>query len=329
MTTDTRRSAPAPATVAPRRPWTPLRVLWWVLLVLPWAWFPLRDALGPVTDVIALAMPVLALTAVGFAGLCALRRPAALAPAASFVVMTVVAVVLPWLPADAGVVQGPGLRVLAGNVGGDFDQALALRDLSEQVAADVVVMPEPSRTGVAEIGALFPHRFTAVDDDPKIAVFSRYPLRLVEGPDPDMPGARVAVDTPGGEVVVYALHVPRPWFRGPTPYDYQATVPEHFRQIEEIVARLRSETSPVVLLGDLNSTDRGRDYRTLVAGGELVDAMRDSFAAPTSVGQWLPLLARIDHVMVGRGWCGDDAERLTLSGSEHHAVTAVVGPCAP
>jgi endonuclease/exonuclease/phosphatase (EEP) superfamily protein YafD len=82
----------------------------------------------------------------------------------------------------------------------------------------------------------------------------------------------------------------------------------------------------VVVAGDLNSTDRARDYRLLDAG--LVDAMRDGWAGPTSVTQWRAFLLRIDHLFVGRGWCGDGAHRVELPGSDHDAIVATVGPCA-
>jgi hypothetical protein len=56
--------------------------------------------------------------------------------------------------------------------------------------------------------------------------------------------------------------------------------------------------------------------------------MRDGWAGPTSVGQWAPLLVRIDHVLVTQGWCGDDPARPPLTRSDHSAVAATVGPCA-
>jgi endonuclease/exonuclease/phosphatase family metal-dependent hydrolase len=84
----------------------------------------------------------------------------------------------------------------------------------------------------------------------------------------------------------------------------------------------------VVVAGDLNSPDRAPDYRALVARGGLIDAMRAEWAAPTSVGKWMPLLVRIDHVLVSAGWCGDGARRFPLPGSDHAGITVSIGPCA-
>lgn len=294
-----------------------------LVAAVPWSWFVVRDALGVVTDVLAIIVPLLAVVVVG-AGLVGRRWRPAWALAASSLVAGTVAVLGPWLPADEGAVAGSGVTVAGANVDGHVDANRTLLDL----AADVLVVPEVSADGVEELDAAYPYQYIRIDDndDPDIAVFSRYPLRLLEPVGPDLPGARLEVAAPGGPFVLYALHVPRPWLRGEVEGSYQATVPEHRRLVEQVAARMRAEILPVVLVGDLNSTDRGRDYRLLLSSG-LVDAMRDTTGAPTSIGKWTPLLARIDHVLVSAGWCGDLARRLDLPGSSHHGVTATVGRC--
>jgi hypothetical protein len=79
-------------------------------------------------------------------------------------------------------------------------------------------------------------------------------------------------------------------------------------------------------------SDRGRarrpDYRLLVDGAGLTDAMRDGWAGPTSVTTWRAFLLRIDHLLVGPGWCGDAPRRFALPGSDHDGITATIGPCA-
>jgi endonuclease/exonuclease/phosphatase family metal-dependent hydrolase len=129
-----------------------------------------------------------------------------------------------------------------------------------------------------------------------------------------------------GPFVLYALHVPRPWYtvRG----GYQVSPPEHSRLLEVLARRVAAQRLPAVVVGDLNTSDRTRDYRALLAEGGLVDAMRDGWGGPTSVTRWAPLLARIDHVLVTSGWCGDDPARPALEASDHRGVTATVGRCA-
>ena len=55
----------------------------------------------------------------------------------------------------------------------------------------------------------------------------------------------------------------------------------------------------------------------------LTDAMRAGWAAPTSVGQWRPLLVRIYRVLVSASWCGDGPTRFHLTGSDHAGIHRV------
>lgn len=298
-----------------------------ILAVLPWTWFAIRDApLGAFVEVLAIMLPVLAVAVAVAAGVYAYRRRClpALVLAVSTLAAGAVATVGPWLPHDAGEVGGRGVTIVAANVDGRDGAAETLGALT----ADVIVVPEVGPDVVAALTPRYPHRYVRIDgnDDPDIAVFSRYPLRVLEPVGPSLPGARVEIAGPDGRFVLYGLHVPRPWFTGESESKYQATAPEHRRLVKGINERLRAETLPVVLAGDLNSVDRERDYRVNLGTG-LVDAMRDAHGAPTSVGKWLPLLGRIDHILVSEGWCGDGARRVVLPESSHRAVMATVGPC--
>ncbi|WP_433558636.1 endonuclease/exonuclease/phosphatase family protein [Pseudonocardia xinjiangensis] len=192
------------------------------------------------------------------------------------------------------------------------------------VRPDVLVMSEMTGTPAPALQSAYPYRERTVGG-PEVAVYSRLPLRVLETPTPDRPGLRLEVTGPQGPFVLYALHVPRPWFT--TEGAYQATVPEHHRIMVALAGRVTEETRPVVVIGDLNTPDRSRDYREILRDGGLLDAMRDGWGGHTSTGQWTSLLLRIDHVLVSSGWCGDDARRITLAGSDHHGVAASVGPC--
>jgi endonuclease/exonuclease/phosphatase (EEP) superfamily protein YafD len=299
-----------------------------LVAVLPWLWFAVRDA-GPAADVVAIAMPLLAAFAVVVAAVVALvpgsptRRLRAALFGLSALLVGVVAVAGPWLPADAGAVSGRGVSVLGGNVDYQDTPTPAMIELD----ADVVVVPELAPDTVDDFGEEYPHAVVGGPPDSPLGVFSRYPVRVLEADGTDLPGLRVLVDGPDGEFVLYALHIPRPWI-GRSDQDYEVSVSEHYALARSVAEHVRAETSPVVVVGDLNSTDRGRDYRVLTGEGGLVDVMREGWGGPTSVGKWLPLLGRIDHVLVSGGWCGDDARREELPGSSHRAVHATVGPCA-
>lgn len=292
-----------------------------LLAALPWLWFAARDHLGVVGDVIAIAVPMLVVAVAVLTVVAARWWPRALVLGLSTLLAGGVAVIGPWVPADRGAVAAPGVAVAGANVDNTLGPADALRNLG----ADVLVVAELPPGMNDELSSTYPYRVDNDSGTPSVGVFSRYPVRVLEGSGPDLPGLKVQVDGPSGPFVLYALHIPRPWFT--TEGGYQASVSEHYEFAEKVAARARAETRPTVVVGDLNSTDRGRDYRTLV--DVLDDAMLADWGSPTSVGQWLPLLGRIDHVLVSDGWCGDDPRRAELPGSSHRAVVATVGPCAP
>ena len=239
------------------------KILVWLLLltVLPWSWFVLRDRLGLLGDLLAILLPVLVIVLAGLGVLAATRRVRWLVPAVSVLAMGLVATVGPWLPADAGPVRpGAGVSVLGANVMGRSSAAAAL----VAAAPDVLVISELSRRTDAPFAAAYPYRRLAAESG-AVGVYSQLPLRPAEPVDPEVPGVRVQVDGPAGGFVLYALHVPRPWYRtGP---DYQATPAEQYRMVAALTARIAAERLPVVVVGDLNLTDRGRGYRLLLDGG--------------------------------------------------------------
>jgi hypothetical protein len=290
-------------------------------LVLPWLWFPLRDLLGPVGDVVAILWPVLVVLVV--AVLVWRRRWAYVPGIVSVLVVGVLVVLAPWRPQPTGPVDPAGaVRIAAGNITGYAgDPAALLAD-----PADVTVISENAAPVDARFRAAYPYAVGGGDQDQNdgtdgVGVYSRYPLRLLESAGPDLPGLRVRVEAPV-PFTLYALHVPRPWI---TDRGYEVTPMEHHRIVEALAAQVAGETGPVVLTGDLNTSDRTRDYRVLT--GVLTDAVRDTWQGPTQVTSWRLLLLRIDHVLVGPGWCGDDPLHVPMPGSDHQAVTATVGPC--
>lgn len=309
-----------------------------VVAALPWTWFGLRYLPLAVVDVLAILLPLVVVavvvTALGVAVARGTSRAAAgradvvrrrwvrpLVLALSTLLAGTVAVAGPWLPADAGAVAGRGIVVAGANV----DAQSGPREAMAGIDADVWVVAELNRDVEDALGARYPFR-DGEGVPPHVGVYSRYPLRLTGAAGPDLPGRRYEVAGPDGPFVLYALHIPRPWIFGDTSWGYQVGVAEHQRIAERVAEQVAAETLPTVVVGDLNSTDRGRDLRALTA--VTVDAMRDTVGGPTSVGKWRPLLARIDHVLVTPGWCGDDARRVPMSGSSHRIVTARVGPCA-
>jgi hypothetical protein len=304
-----------------------------IAALAPWTWFVLRDRLGVVTDVAAIVLPVLAATVAVVVGVLGRRHLAALAFAVSTVLVGAVATVGPWVPHPIGAVDpARAVRIAAANIGvGELDGAenlLALR-------ADVLVVSEIGEPLTSRLSESYPEH-VAEWAGPAIGIFSRWPLTVLEKPGPDLPGFVLRVHAPTGEFDLIAAHVPRPWWRADgSTYNrstdegqpYQATVQEHHRLIEQLAARAERDDHPVVLAGDLNTTDRSRDYRILT--DHLHDAMLDSWGRPSQIGRWAALLVRIDHLMVKPGWCSQDNDWYPIPRSDHRGLVSTIGPCAP
>ncbi|HET6740681.1 MAG TPA: endonuclease/exonuclease/phosphatase family protein [Kribbella sp.] len=306
-----------------------------VAALLPWVWFVLRDRLGVVTDVVAIVLPMLTVVVAAVVGIVAVlgrRRRAALAFAVSTLLVGMVATFGPWIPHGTGTVDpSRAVRFAAANIGvGELEGADSLLALK----ADVLVVSEIGQPLTDRLAETYPNH-VADWTGPSIGIFSRWPLTVVEKPGPDLPGYVLRVHAPSGEFDVIAAHVPRPWWTsGGSTYNqstddgqpYQTTVAEHHRLIEQLAARAARDDRPVVVAGDLNTTDRGRDYRILTQ--HLKDAMLDEWGRPSQIGKWAALLVRIDHLFVKPGWCSDENNWYSVPESDHHGLISTIGPCA-
>jgi len=295
-------------------------------VLLPWSWFLVRD-LHPATDVAAIGLPVLVVASVVTASVVAVlrRRLAPVATAASWALFGLAAVVLPWAPRPGEAPERP-LRIVAANVRGGASQPRILDDVDAR-RPDVVVLSELGAAPLAgEYGAVLLSEPRSPGRAPDVAVATDLPVRDLGLPDglDRLQGVRARVETRSGPVVVYGVHLPPPRV-GPSG-DWEVSVREH----RQVVARLRdavaAEDLPVVVAGDLNLVDRAWGYRALT--GVLDDAMRSTWLRPTARrASTLPLLGRVDHVLVDESWCSGGATVFALTGSDHLGVATSVGRC--
>lgn len=296
---------------------------------LPWAWFAVRDA-HPLTEWVAILLPLLGAGAAVTAGLVAVavRRHALWAVTASLLALTAVATVAPWAPRPTAA-PATGLRLATANVLGDNDQPEAVAEDLLALDADVLVVSEmsPLLDELAErLDEVYPHRYRAKGDD--VAVWSAYPVAGTDLPTGSAltaaRGGRAVVDAPSGAFALYATHLYRP---SRDAFGNEVTVEQQRRLVRELDRLVRADPLPAVLAGDLNVADRSSAYRTLAR--DRVDAARAGWTGPTSLKtRNRPLLLRIDHLLLPRDWCATGARRTALSGSDHLAVSADVGPCS-
>ena len=299
---------------------------WAAMAAVPWLWFPLRDAGAP-ADAFATVLPV-AVAAVAAALVVVARRgrrPALAGPAAvSWLAMGAVAVTGPWLP-NGRPPPAPeqDMRVVVANVRhGSHSLRAGLHDVLAQ-DGDIVSLIEAGSRVAGILQDAYPHVVRAPDAD--LLVLSRHPVRPLTGPErfPER-AQRWEIDSPAGRIVLYTVHLSRPHgglrlFRA---------LRTQRREVDELLAAAGRERSPVLIVGDLNASDRSRNYRRLAERHR--DGMRSGIGGPTYVRSlYRAELLRIDHIFVPRTWCSRSAHRFAISGSDHRGVGARVGPCAP
>jgi vancomycin resistance protein VanJ len=292
----------------------------------PWTWFAVRD-LGWFFDLVAIGLPVLvALAAVGLAVWGAVRhRPLSAVGVVSCLLAGALAVVGPWR-AESLPPPARGFRIVLANVSSDnptVDRAAA--DALAQ-DGDLVLLIEAGRG-----------RWTPPSEYPTVlrptysnqVFLSRFPARLLDRPQgwpKRLRAHRLEVDAPTGRVVVYVAHLVRPHLGPRRIIGIRGQMRAQRRERDALLASARTETAPVVMAGDFNTSDRSGSYRRIT--GRLRDAVRTRRTGPTYVaGPWRPLLLRIDYVFVPRDWCTADPARFTLRGSDHRGVVVDIGPC--
>ncbi|MCU0274377.1 MAG: endonuclease/exonuclease/phosphatase family protein [Acidimicrobiales bacterium] len=313
--------------------------------MFPWTWYLWRDAGGGLDgtwaqvpiDLVSLLLPVLAaLGATAAAAAALLRRRQAWAPAAaSAVVFGVVATVGPWTAISRPAPDEP-LRVVFANLALD-NGSTTVADLLDGLEADVLVTAETNgeqytalseRLGppVVSGGDSAACSLPGAGECGALNVWTRLPAAVAgdQSAAGSARGVRLEVETRSGTMVLYAVHPSPPSPRGGGVG--RSSAGEHRAVLADLLAAARAEEEPVVLVGDLNLSDRQSGYRDFAQ--HLHDALRTDRTGPTSLKWFLrPLFLRIDHLFVSRDWCSADARRVDLPGSDHRAVAVEVGPC--
>ena len=326
--------------------------LLWALPVLPWLWYVVRSLFAAM-DLVAIGLPVLAIvTAAAALAIAVLRRsPQFFVLALSTAVFFWVAVLLPF-----GSTNGPApirsIRVATVNTGLYWFSDNDLGFLVFDEEPDLVVGVELAESHDAELSSRFENSIASIlplerqqaneialaptDDTfrrnglPSIGVYAN--LEMLQLDDPldgvipgGMPGFRIQVSTDSGDMILYALHIPRPIDRDGV---YEVSAGEHVAIAEAVADAVEAETLPTMILGDLNAVDRGQAYRALT--GTLNDGIRHAGnAGPTTDRDFFEelLFARLDHLLISPDLCTENAESIDTQFSDHRPQVIDVGPC--
>ena len=325
----------------------------WLLPVLPWLWYLVRSLFAAM-DLVAVALPIIIIVAGILAvGIAISRRSLPfLALTGSLALFFVVSVLLPFRSTD-GAPPIDSIRVGTVNAGLNFFSDNDLGFLVFEQVPDLIVGVELSESHDTELRS----RFTNAASDilplerqqqneqqlqpegdnfrrnglPSIGVYTNLPIVQLEDPiadeiDGGLPGFRLQVSTDSGDVILYALHMPRPLGRGGV---FEVPAGEHLAIANAIAQAVEAETLPTIVLGDLNAVDRGQAYRAFT--GVLEAGIRHAGAAGPTTDRPLPeslLFARVDHLLMSPGLCTANAVSIDTRFSDHHPLLADIGPCA-
>jgi len=227
----------------------------------------------------------------------------------------------------AAAVAGPTTVVASTNVGPDHRDLEAMAADVMAIDADVlnvVELTEADRRALDAAGLR--DRYPYAIEDPQAGahgsgIYSRYPildaevLRITGAPM-----ARATVDLPTGPVTFVAVHTTQP-LAGPGQLELQ---------LEQLQAAVAGSDEPVVLAGDFNATRQHQPFRELLDAGfsDAHLATGHGRAATWPVGRKVPPFALIDHVLVSPELSVASVHEVTVSGSDHKAVVATIGPTA-
>ncbi len=227
----------------------------------------------------------------------------------------------------AAAVEGPITVIASTNIGPDHRSVDAM--VADVLAIDADVLNVVELTDV-DVGAL--HRAGITDRYPYFiedvragahgsGIYSRYPLRDTGVMEfGGAPMAHAVVEVPSGPMTVFAVHTTQP-LAGPGLLD---------DELEQLEAAATSIDGPVILAGDFNATRQHQAFRELLEAG-FSDAHLDAgrgWAATWPVGRRVPPFALIDHVLLSPELAVVSIDEVKISGSDHLAVIAEIGPTA-
>jgi len=294
-----------------------------LIVAAPWAWFLVRDAWAPL-NAVAVTLPAISIGAAAVLMVLAVltRRWLPVLVAISTLLMAAGAIFGPRLAHEA---SGPSIAmsiVFANVYEANTSPEQAAQDLLSR-GADIVAAAElrdHTRAALDEQSAGYPY----VADHRQLTLRSRWPLEILPIPEdlPDPWAMLTWVRPPDGDPFrILVLHVPNP--SSATTFETQA---EQVELIVSIVQRLERR-GPIVVVGDLNLSDRTTGYRLL--DSHLFDAMRAGDLAHNTYagGAWRFAMLRIDHLFLAEGWCASNPRVFVVHGSDHRGIGAAIGPC--
>ncbi len=224
--------------------------------------------------------------------------------------------VAPWyLPQPDAIEGDEPFKILLANVlrhNGEHEKLTALLSAEQP---DIVFLQEVSDEWARHVGQFpeYPHRHVIPDNGHfGIAVLSRIPLidtEIVDGPPFGFPTI-VASASIGGEIVTFTTTHPSPPI-GRAGYEGRNV------QLADIAERVSRQSGARVLIGDLNTSMWGANYRSLIARTGLHNARKGFGILPTWPTHIPIAYIPIDHCLVSEEFEVIDIRTGPDIGSDH------------
>jgi endonuclease/exonuclease/phosphatase family metal-dependent hydrolase len=227
------------------------------------------------------------------------------------------------------------LRVMTFNVHYSNHNAPGIADLIRAESPDVIAMQEMSEglqlLLLPELAAEYPYYLVDNSWGLPMVLISRYPL-TVQPKLPETPRAQLAtVETPNGPVAVWNVH--------PSPAVKQGGWEAQKHALTAVGRAIESESRPLVVLGDFNTTDQAENYRLIA--NHLTDVHHTvgrgfgfTFPEPDVVSRMsgamrffdkVSPIVRIDHVFVSKHFIPEETHVIPSGyGSDHRPVMATL-----
>ena len=197
-------------------------------------------------------------------------------------------------------------------------------DQLSELEPDVVILQEAEPAFVQGVLDALDGSFEHTHQSEFQAILSRLPLsdvdQLRSDDNPVHTLLLATATTPSGPLSLVNVHAAPPHVPG-----------ERENQRAQFVSLAEwSSEVPLLAIGDFNSVQADRAFRTLQVDGGLVDAHNE---AGCGFGvTWSPVprvglaLLGLDHALVGQGWEADAFEILDYEGSDHQAIVVRIQP---
>lgn len=222
----------------------------------------------------------------------------------------------PALP--GGTPQGPTLKVASANVSDRNPDMTRLVSWIEREDPDIVVLQEVTPNAAPQLRRLTRYPHVLMRDPPEpfaVAVLSKHPFVDVQTVKwgQELPGLKVSYRANlfwhDRMIAVAAVHLASP----DTPRSHR----EREGLLADTVGWAQRVDSPVLVVGDLNTTPWSRGLKTAASAG----LKRATGLAPTwPVVTRFSTLIPIDHVLASTHWWVQDRNRGPDVGSDHRPV---------